>query len=228
VVTAVRKLILPGISTAVMFVMLLGLGIWQVQRLGWKEGILAQIDAAEARPGVPLQGEPDIFTKVRAVGTLRGDLVAHYGLEQRIVPRQGEQIGSQMIVPMERAGADPVLVDLGWVPQSAHEALPMPDHIDGFIRPGDSPGTFSPAPDFVRNQFFTLEPAVIGRALGLAHVAPFVLVAMGRTPAIGYPDPAQNLPRPANNHLIYAITWFSLAGILAVTFGLFCKKVLRP
>ena len=54
-------------------------------------------------------------------------------------------------------------------------------------------------------------PPAIGAALGLRQVAPFILVAMGSAPPERYPDPARHLPRPPNNHLSYAITWYGLA-----------------
>ena len=54
-----------------MLALLLGLGTWQVQRLHWKEAILARIAAAEAAPAIPLPPHPAPFTKVRVAGTLR-------------------------------------------------------------------------------------------------------------------------------------------------------------
>jgi surfeit locus 1 family protein len=49
---------------------------------------------------------------------------------------------------------------------------------------------------------------------------------MGQPPPKGYPDPAQHLPRPPNNHLSYAITWYGLAAGLLLVFGLWTREVL--
>ncbi len=211
-----------------MLAVLIGLGTWQVQRLHWKLGILAQIDRAEAAPAMPLPADPQPFTKVRIEGRLRGDLAAMYAAEVRD-SRGGEVLGGQFIVPLERDGAEPVLVDLGWVPNGTPAPTP-PNQVtvEGYVRPGDLPGMFAARDDTATRHFYTLDPAAIGAALGLPHVAPFTLVVMGPTPPVGFPDPAQHLPRPPNDHLSYAITWYGLAVVLLVIFSIYARKVLRP
>ena len=69
-----------------------------------------------------------------------------------------------------------------------------------------------------RGVFYTLDPRAIGDALGVHNVAPFTLVALGAPAAPDGPVPADTLPRPPNNHLQYAFTWFGLAGALAAVF----------
>ena len=221
-----RRLLVPGLTTLAMLVVLCGLGTWQVQRLAWKTGILAQVDAAEARPAVPLPADPAPFLKVRVDGRFRGDLAALYAAEVHDL-RDGPVMGGQLIVPLERAGADTILVDRGWVPQGRRD--PIPDgamSVEGFVHPAEQPGLFAARDDPVARHFYTMDPPAIGAALGL-QVAPFVLVAMGPTPPQGYPDPAQHLPRPPNNHLEYAITWYGLAVVLLVIFCLYARKVTR-
>ena len=58
----------------------------------------------------------------------------------------------------------------------------------------------------------------------MPRVAPFTLVAMG---AGGMPEPATTLPRPPNDHLNYALTWFALALSLLIVFAAYTRKVLR-
>ncbi len=41
----VRKLVLPAIATVIVCAILIGLGVWQVERLAWKEGLIAQVSA---------------------------------------------------------------------------------------------------------------------------------------------------------------------------------------
>ena len=97
----------------------------------------------------------------------------------------------------------------------------------GYVRPPEHPRWFGATDDPAARRFFALDPAAIGAALGLAEVAPFTLVALG--PAGGVPEPAQALPRPPNDHLGYAITWFGLAGLLARRVRRLCQqKALRP
>ncbi len=226
-----RRLVVPALSTLAMLAVLLGLGTWQVQRLAWKRGLIAEIAAAEQAPAVPLPPRPGPFEKVAVRGRLRPDLAGLYGAQVHEAPA-GPVLGGQLVVPLERAGAPPLLVDLGWVPAPDGHlpklALPSGEtEIDGYVRPPDRPGWFSARDNPQARLFYTLDPPAIGAALGLPQVAPFTLVALGQAPPQGWPEPAQHLPRPPNNHLQYALTWYGLACVLVIEFGLYARKVLR-
>ena len=110
-----QRLLVPGLTTLVMLAILIALGTWQVERLQWKTALLAQMDAAEAAPGVPLLPAPEPFEKVRVEGQLLGNLRAAYGAEVRD-SRDGPILGTQLIVPMQSESAQILLVDLGWIP----------------------------------------------------------------------------------------------------------------
>ena len=212
----------------VMLAVLLGLGTWQVMRLQWKLGLLAQIARAEAAPAVPLPAAPDPFTKVQATGHLRDDLSASYGAEVRDTPA-GTELGTQLIVPLEAHDGDVILVDRGWVPDKRPHPIARAAGdvtVEGYVRPSDKPGMFSATDNPAAREFYTLDASAIGSALGLHRVAPFILVAMGPSPPERYPDPAHHLPRPPNNHLSYAITWYGLAVALVVIFVLWARKAL--
>ena len=222
-------LLMRMVMTVAMLALLLGLGTWQVQRLHWKRGLLAQIAHAEAAPAVPMPADPEPFTKVELTGRLRDDLSATYGAEVRDM-RSGPELGTHLIVPLEHGDGEVVLVDRGWVPESRPHAIALPSGevtVDGYVRPGDTPGPFSARDSPATRQFYTLDPAAIGAALGLRRVAPFILVAMGPTPPERYPDPARHLPQPPNNHLQYALTWYGLAAALVVVFVTYIRKVPR-
>jgi surfeit locus 1 family protein len=212
-----------------MLSVLIGLGTWQIYRLRWKQGVLAQIAAAEIAPPVPLGAAPGAYTKVAVTGRFRFDLAAQFGSEVRDT-RVGPTIGTYQVVPLERAGAPTVLVNRGWIPQKRETALDDPSGevaITGYVRPGDRPRWFSAADDVAGRQFYTLDPEAIARALGEFGVMPFAVVALGSAPANVYPAPADNLPRPPNNHLSYVITWYGLALALVVVFAVWVRKALR-
>jgi len=214
--------------TLAMLAVLVGLGVWQIERLAWKRGVLEQISLAEARPAVALPEHPEPYTKVAVRGRFRSDLAVVYGSEVRDVPG-GSRIGAHLIVPVERADGPYVLVDRGWVPEERDHPIATPEGevtVDGYVRPAAVSGLFSAADDAAGRRFYTLNPAAIGTALGLARVAPFTVVALGPDVPGVFPDPARLLPRPPNDHLSYALTWFGLAGVLLVVFGLWARKVL--
>ena len=215
-----RGLLVPALVAAVMLALLIALGMWQLQRRVWKLGILAQIDAAEVAPPAPLGDHPLPFTKVSVAGTLRTDVHALYGVDVR-----ADKQGAQLIEPLERPGQDTILVDRGWVPEGQEGVAAQPGPVAGYVRLPDKPGTFSPDDDLAARHFYTLDPVKIGAALGLAHVAPFTLVQLGS--GDGLPETATALPRPPNDHLNYALTWFGLAFSLVVVFGFAARKVLR-
>ncbi len=224
-----RLLIGPGLMTLVMLVGLVALGTWQWQRLSWKTALLEQIDRAEAAPAVPLPDSPAVFAKVRVRGRFRTDLRGLYGAAVEDTAT-GPQMGADLLMPLERQGHPPLLVDRGWVPQSRPQPMALPTGevtVEGFIRTPEQPHWFSATDDLVNRHFYTLNPAAIGRALGLRDAATFVLVALGPRPAELYPEPAVHLPRPLNNHLSYALTWYGLALVLLVVFVVWSRKVLR-
>lgn len=223
-----RRLFWPSLMTIVMLVVLIGLGTWQVHRLHWKEGVLARIAQAESAPAIDLPAHPTPFQKVRITGRLRTDLAAWYGAEVRDT-RNGPSMGAQLLQPLDRKGAAPVLVDRGWVPES-YKLPPNPPTgdvtVDGYVHPGERPGLFTPNPDTATRHFYAFDPAAIGAALGLPRVAPFVLIALSPEDTGAIPDPAHHLPRPPNNHLSYALTWYGLAVALVVIFFSWARSTL--
>jgi surfeit locus 1 family protein len=228
-----RRLLWPATMTAAMLIVLLGLGTWQVQRLLWKQALLAQIERAEAAGPVPLAELSAVtpFIKVSVTGTFLPSETALYGADVRDAA-SGPTMGAQLIEPLREANGDLILVERGWVPLSRSGALDQPASVVtvlGYVRAGDTPGWFSAKDDPAARRFFTLNPAVIGSAIGHPNVRNFVLVALAAGPGSGaivdrWPDPARHLPRPPNNHLAYAITWYGLAVALLAIFIVWARK----
>ncbi len=217
------------LATAIALAILITLGVWQLQRHAWKTAMLAQVDAAEAAPPHSLTGDdPPLFTRVSVTGTLSPAPAALYGAEV-----QGERLGAQLVERLDRPGASPLVVVLGWVPTETARPIRVagPATITGYVRLPEHPHWFTPPDDADTRRFYTLNPASIGAAIGAASPAPFVLVALGPPPAKpNAPIPAEALPRPPNNHLQYAFTWFGLAAALigVVTAWLFQKEPRQP
>jgi surfeit locus 1 family protein len=218
-----RRLLLPLLVALPVLAVLLYLGTWQVERLGWKAEVLRQIAAAEQGPAQPLAGSAERFAKVRATGRFDHAREALLELEVR-----GPVLGARLLTPLLRDGQPPLLVDRGWVPVTRDQPIARPQgevSVEGFIRPGEARNSFSATDDTAARRFFTFDPAAIGAAMGLAEVAPFGLVALGGPG--GLPDPARSLPRPSNSHLGYAITWFGLALSLLGVFFVWARRRLK-
>jgi len=224
-----RRLVGPALTTIFFLAVLIGLGTWQVYRLHWKEGILARIAVSESGPALPLGAHPSPYQKVSVTGHFLYHRASWFGVEVRDTPN-GPVMGSFQIVPLERANAPPVLVERGWVPQTGSAAPDDPSGtvtVEGYIRPAERKSWLAPTDDTAGGHFYTLDPAAIGAAAGIADPAPFVLVALGTDAGGAYPAPAPHLPRPPNNHLSYAITWYGLALALAVIFATRARGALR-
>lgn len=222
----VRRLLWPAVMTLAMLIVLIGLGTWQVQRLHWKEDILARIARAEASAPIPLGADPSPFAKVVTEGRLRADLTVLVGAEVRETPK-GPKMGAHLIEPLERDGAPPLLVDRGWVPLTPTGPLDLPAEpvrLTGFVHPPEVPGWFSATDKAAERHFYTLDPVAIGAALRLSGTEPFVLVVVGPQSPGRWPEPAQHLPRPPNNHLSYAIVWYGLAAALVVIFTIYARE----
>ena len=230
------RIILPSFLALPVLAVLLGLGAWQVQRLGWKAGLLEQLAAAQAGPPQPAIS-PTPFAHIIATGRFRHELEVLLGSEVR-----GTVLGAALITPLERAAAAPLLVERGWVPLD-RAGVARPEGIvtvQGYMRPAEPAGLLSAADSPASRRFHNFDPPLIGAALGLP-VAPFGLTVvrpgaarpdggLGSTPAPnqgGVPSPATGFPQPSNPHLGYAITWFGLALAWTAIFALWASSRIR-
>ncbi|HET6971199.1 MAG TPA: SURF1 family cytochrome oxidase biogenesis protein [Phenylobacterium sp.] len=212
------------VAVAIAFAILAGLGTWQVQRLHWKEGLLARIAALQAAPARPLEpvldevskgGDAD-FTRVKATcpGLATAPYVELYAI------RDG-QAGVRLISAC-RSGSlryRSVLVDRGFVADtiSARPAVDAastaPLEVTGILRRPERGNLFSPANTPAR--WYTRDVASMAAALKAPEPAPLVLMAETAT----NPEWKALIPAPIpadipNRHLEYAITWYGLAAVL--------------
>ena len=121
----------PSLATLLGLILLAGLGSWQVERLHWKEGLIAERAARLAAPATPLPAAADWpawdFRKVELRGTFRHDLEQLFGASTH----EG-RLGHHVLTPLLREGGSAVLVDRGWVPTDrAHPAARREGQIEG-------------------------------------------------------------------------------------------------
>jgi len=228
-----QRIVLPSFLALPMLAAMLALGIWQVQRMGWKSALLQELAAAQAGPPVNA-ANPAPFAHILASGRFRHDLELLLGSEVR-----GTTLGAALITPLEREGAPALLVERGWVPLD-RAGVSRPEGVvtvQGYMRPAERPGLLSAADSPAARRFHNFDIPAMGAAIGLP-VAPFGLAVvvpgrarpdggLGSTPAPnqgGVPSPATGFPAPSNPHLGYAITWFGLALAWAAIFALWASR----
>ncbi len=207
---------------------LIGLGTWQVQRLAWKEDLIARMAERLAAKPISLPAQvirPDDwdFRPVAVRGTFDPSAVLYVAGRTR-----GGELGYDLVMPLRRDDGAVLLVNRGWVPLAARGAAPAPAAgpvtVRGVARMPLPPGAFVPDNEPAANNWFSMDLDAMAAAAGAGAVQPVYLLATAESPA--EPDTPQphrvsaNLP---NNHLGYAITWYGLAATLAVIFVIYMR-----
>ncbi|WP_323763621.1 SURF1 family protein [Marinovum sp.] len=191
--------------------LLVWLGTWQVQRLAWKEDILAAIDARITAEPIALPEVPDIASDTYAPVALSGQI----GSDALYVLVSQKHIGAgyRVIAPFLTNTGRRILIDRGFIPVSARDAARRTGaaEITGNIHWPDDRTSSTPENDQQANIWYARDVAAMARAL---KTEPLLVILRSETPpAPGLtPLPVDSSAIP-NDHLKYAITWFSLAAI---------------
>ncbi|HBD90909.1 MAG: cytochrome oxidase biogenesis protein Surf1, facilitates heme A insertion [Rhodobacteraceae bacterium GWE1_64_9] len=215
-----RRYILPLLFGLIGAAILIGLGSWQVSRLQWKQDILAAIEAKimaapVALPAAP--GEADRYLPVQAEGRLTGE-----GLRV-LASRKLIGAGYREIAVLETGGRR-VMVDLGFVTEGIAFTLPeAPASVIGNLHWPAEVDSFTPVPDLAKGLWFARDVPAMAQAL---NTEPVLIIA--RAPVVPEAEPlpvdASAIP---NDHLGYAITWFSLAAVWLGMTVLFLWRINR-
>ncbi|WP_058835255.1 SURF1 family protein [Luteimonas abyssi] len=217
-------------ALAAAFVGFVALGIWQVQRLAWKQDLIERVDARiHAAPEAPpprsawaALDEDDAYRRVH----LRGEyLPVDEARTQAVTEIDG---GWWLLAPLRTEDGDIVLVNRGFVPLGEDAAPPPagPVEVTGLLRITEPGGGFLRSNDPAEDRWHSRDVAAIGQARGLdaAALAPYFVDAE-RDPAMrGWPRGGMTVVRFRDHHLQYALTWFAMALLTVVAGG--CLVVL--
>jgi surfeit locus 1 family protein len=215
-----RPRLAPTLFTVPVVLFCAALGVWQLERLGWKQGLIAQREAAVAAAPVALpQTLVDAgaleFHRIFDEGVFRHDKEIFLNA---IAPKGGA--GFDVLTPLREAGGTIVFVNRGFVPSElkdpAKRAAGQPAgtvRVAGLLRlpPDRKPGWFTPDNRADRNEWFWIDLPAIAAADGLTNVAPFYIDADATANPGLWPRGGVTPLALPNDHLQYAITWFSLA-----------------
>ena len=209
-----RRLVLPLILGLAGTAVLIGLGVWQLQRLAWKEEMLARIGTAIAAAPVevPPEGQGAEFLSVTATGTLAGPAL-----------RFVYSATDEALVTVLDTGTRRLLLDPGLAPNGT--ALPEGGTVTvtGNLEQPQGTGTLH------LDQPNARAARDLSAMADLLDAEPVLVVARDITPAIPgvtpLPVTTDGIP---NNHFGYAIQWFALAAVWAAMSAGFAWRQSRP
>ncbi|WP_167480670.1 SURF1 family protein [Mesorhizobium waimense] len=223
----------------VVFVILLALGTWQLQRLHWKEGLLQTIDQrthsaprplAEVESQFASSGDVD-YTPVTVSGTF-----LHHG-ERHFYSTWDGAAGFDVITPLRLDGGRFVLINRGFVPYDLKDAAKRPQGqvagkvtLTGLARNPllAKPSMMLPDNDIQKNIFYWKDRDAMAASANLptaAVLVPFFIDADKTPNPGGLPVGGVTIIDLPNSHLQYAFTWYGLAAALA---GVLLFRLRRP
>ena len=228
------RLLVATVMTAAGMAVLVGLGLWQLDRKTWKEGLIAALtERLAARPGnLParetwpqlVQKEAE-FRRVAFPAEFLHDREALVYTAGSALRPDVSGPGYWVFTPARLTGGSLVMVNRGFVPEASKDAGARAQgqvagvvDIVGVLRWPEDRGAFTPADSPERNLWFLRDHAAIAAAKGLGPVAPFYIDQEAPIPPGGLPRAGPLNVNLRNNHLQYSLTWFGLALALAAVF----------
>jgi surfeit locus 1 family protein len=231
-------LLVPAVMTGVALVILMSLGIWQLQRKTEKEQFLAGLQQSIGAAPAPLVKGPvqPELTRVRVTG----QYLAARSVPVRVTlaaPKNMRELGGLgffWMTPLVLDGGGTVFINRGFVPAMPDGRAPAietptgPQIITGLIRLPENQGVFAPADVPARGDYFNREPAKLAAAVGITDITTAYFIDEERGPdasiaPVGL-DAKALMARIPNKHLEYALTWFAFALTLLIIFGIFVRN----
>ena len=207
---------------------LIALGVWQIERRAWKVALIDRVEqrlsaAPESMPAPAswpaINATDDEYRRVAITGRFLHDRET---LVKAVTDQGG---GFWVLTPLETADGNVVLVNRGFVPPERRDRATRrdgnsaaPASITGLLRLTEPKGGFLRNNDPAGNRWYSRDVEAIAAARGLPRVAPFFIDADAAPNPGGYPQGGLTVVKFHNNHLVYALTWFGLAILLAGAF----------
>lgn len=235
------RLSVLAVGAALLMVLFVSLGTWQVQRLAWKRDLIARVDArvhAAPVPAPPAAQWPAVTPASHEY--LRIALRGRYLHDKEALVQATTALGSGfwVLTPLQQDDGSVVIVNRGFVPPPARDpvqrGLAAPEgtvRVEGLLRISEPKGGFLRSNDPAGDRWFSRDVSAIAAARGLpaAQVAPYFIDAddtPGRA-ANAWPAGGMTVIRFPNSHLVYAITWYALALMVIVGVVIFVREEKR-
>lgn len=224
--------LIPTLFTIPTLILTLALGVWQVQRLHWKQDLIDTLQERAALAPVPLPEGPlteeaHEFIPVTVSG--RFDHAHEFTLLNRSL---NGKPGVNVVTPLIMESGEAILINRGWVPFELQDLelrregqVPGEVTITGllrFVKPQSwIQEQVVPPNEPENNAWFTLDTARMAEIAGLSSLPVYYILSGERDVPGGYPVGRQWRVDIRNNHLEYAITWFSMAISLSVIYVIY-------
>jgi cytochrome oxidase assembly protein ShyY1 len=232
-----------GIFTALVLALLVGLGVWQLQRRVEKHALIAHLtERLAAVPGAlpqpsqwnSLTPAADEFRRVRFTASYEARPDAMVYSSGSAVRTDISGPGTWAFLPARLPGGETIVINAGFVQNTMQDRAQedravnrlvtgQPVTLTGYIRFPESAGGLTPAENLAKRLWFTRDHLVMARALGWGDVAPFYIDLEAPVPESGIPKPGPLEVHLKDDHLQYAITWFGLAGAVMIAFGVWWR-----
>jgi cytochrome oxidase assembly protein ShyY1 len=232
-----------AIFTLVMVAAFVALGTWQLQRRVEKQALIARLQERLAAAPAPLPA-PSQWRALTPAGDefRRVSFAATYApLPDAMVYSAGSAVredvsgpGAWAFLPARLPGGETVVVNTGFVQNTMQDRAQQdraagrlvtgqPATLTGYIRFPEGAGALTPPEDVARRLWFTRDHLAMARSLGWGEggtgVAPFYIDLEQPAPDSGIPKPGPLSVRLKDEHLQYAVTWFTLAFAVVIAFG---------
>ena len=232
-----------GAFTLAMAVAFSGLGAWQLQRRVDKHALIAALTERLAAAPVPLPPvlqwsaltpERDEFRRVRFSATYESSPDVMVYSSGSAVREDISGPGTWAFLPARLSSGETVVVNTGFVQNTMQDRTQQdravtrlvtgqPVELTGYLRFPEKAGVLTPAENMTKRLWFTRDHLTMARMLGWGEVAPFYIDLEAPVPQSGIPKPGPLEVHLKDDHLQYAITWFALAGAVAIAFGVWWR-----
>jgi cytochrome oxidase assembly protein ShyY1 len=236
-----------GIFTLAMVTLFIALGVWQLQRRVEKHVLIAALTerlaaAPQALPSPAqwsaLAPEQDEFRRVSFTATYDSRPDAMVYSSGSAVREDISGPGTWAFLPARLPDGATVVINAGFVQNTMQDRAQQDRAVmrlvtgekvmlSGYIRFPESAGALTPAENPVKRLWFTRDHLAMARALGWGEAAPFYIDLETPAPASGIPKPGALEVHLKDDHLQYALTWFTLAGALAIAFAVWRRAQRR-
>ena len=242
-----RPVIGFAIFTLAMVAVFVGLGVWQLQRRAEKHALIARLNErlAAAPEALPAPGQWSSLTPAKDEFRRVSFTATYAPLPDAMVYSAGSAVrqdvsgpGTWAFLPAQLADGNTVAVNAGFVQNTMQDRNQQdravrrlitgdPAELTGYIRFPESAGTLTPAESSAKRLWFTRDHLAMARLLGWSEggkaVAPFYIDLETPVPDSGIPKPGPLSVHLKDDHMQYAITWFTLAFAVVIAFGVWWR-----